>query len=133
MPDQRPDATVLVVDDEESVQRLLAHLLQQAGYGVLHARTIDEAKACLGEAVVDAVILDLTLGSNESGLDLLAWLRAHEDHARMPVLILTGHTVLSEDAEDAIRRDRAYVFYKGPHMTEIAEHLRGILRKSSGA
>jgi DNA-binding response OmpR family regulator len=130
MSDVPPDTTVLVVDDEESIHKLFAQLLKQAGYVVLHARTVSEAKSQIRGTRIDAAILDLTLRDAESGLDILSWLRSRREHARMPVLILTGHTVLSEDDEETIRRERAYVFYKGPQMTEIVEHLRDILLKS---
>jgi DNA-binding response OmpR family regulator len=126
----RPDPTVLVVDDEESIHRLFAEVLKQAGYTALHAYTVAETKLRLRETpLVDAVILDLTLRDGESGLTILTWLRTQTAYAKLPVLILTGSTPLSEDAEATIRRDRAYVFYKGLRMLEIVEHLAAILGK----
>ena len=124
----RPDPTVLVVDDEESIHALFAQLLKLAGFLALHARTVDQAKACLRDARVDAVILDLTLRGGESGLDILTWLRTQRERLHTPVCILTGHTVLSDDVEATIRRERAYVFYKGRRMAEIVDHLGVILR-----
>jgi DNA-binding response OmpR family regulator len=125
----RPDPTVLVVDDEEGIHALFDRVLSAAGYTVAHARTLDEAKALIGRVPVAAVILDLTLRGRESGIDLLVWLRTLRPHVDTPVLIQTGHILLTEEAEQAIRRERAYVFYKGTRVAQIVEHLGAILRK----
>ena len=131
MPDVlRPDPTVLVVDDEESIHGLFGEALKQAGYLPLHARTVADTKMLLRETpLVDAVILDLSLRDGESGLNILTWLRTQAAYAELPVLILTGMTDLSEDTEETIRRERAYVFYKGMRMFEIVEHLGAIFGK----
>jgi DNA-binding response OmpR family regulator len=58
MPDS---ATILLVDDEESVQKLLTYPLERDGYRVVQARDCDEALARFGAENVDLVVLDVML------------------------------------------------------------------------
>jgi two-component system OmpR family response regulator len=126
-----PDPTVLVVDDEETIHELFSKLLNFEGYVSLHARTLRDAKAMVHQGLVDAVILDLTLKAGESGLDVLIWLRMQREHIETPVFILTGQSHLSEYVEATIRRERAYVFYKGQPLAELLAHLRVVLNQSA--
>lgn len=52
-------ATILVVDDEENARHMLNTYLQQAGYEVLQAATLAEARQHLADA--DIVLLDVKL------------------------------------------------------------------------
>jgi CheY-like chemotaxis protein len=114
---------VLVVDDEPPIRHLVSHLLVTHGFDVQLAA--DGASAIyLATAVhVDAVILDLTMPGKASGLDVLAWFRSNPSYVTLPVLILTGHADLPEDAEELIRRQYAYVFYKQQPLTTLLDHL----------
>jgi Response regulator containing CheY-like receiver, AAA-type ATPase, and DNA-binding domains len=52
-------ATILLVDDEDSVQKLLTYPLEHEGFRVLHARDGEEALRRFGAEHVDLVVLDL--------------------------------------------------------------------------
>jgi DNA-binding response OmpR family regulator len=58
MPDS---ATILLVDDEESVQKLLSYPLERDGYRVIQARDGDEALVRFASERVDLVVLDVML------------------------------------------------------------------------
>ena len=73
---------------------------------------------------LNAVILDLLLDGNESGVDFLAWLRQQSPYQRTPVLIYTGRTMLEGDAEQLILRYCAHVFYKPHPITLLVEYLK---------
>ena len=83
-----PDATVFVVDDDDSVRRALAGLLGAAGYRV---RAFAAAELLLAEPPADepaCALLDVNL-PGLSGLDLQRAL--HERGDRLPVVFITGH------------------------------------------
>src|SRR5438477_565992 len=58
MPDS---STILLVDDEDSVQKLLTYPLEREGFRVLQARDGEEALAQFSSERVDLVVLDLML------------------------------------------------------------------------
>jgi len=80
---------LLVVDDEPHIGLVLRPYLEQLGYRVSFARSLAEARATIGAAPPDGMLLDLHLPDG-SGLDLLRDLRAQAGTARLPVLVLTA-------------------------------------------
>jgi len=116
--------TVLVVEDDVSLQRALGGLLGRQGFSPVVATTVAGAIQAAGEHSLNAVILDLSLDGNESGVDFLAWLRQQSPYQRTPVLIYTGRTMLEGDAEQLILRYRAHVFYKPHPITLLVEYLQ---------
>ena len=70
-------ATILVVDDEVAIRRLLRNTLEQAGHLVVEARDGREALARAAADHPDAVLLDLGLPDRD-GLSVIPLLRAGE-------------------------------------------------------
>jgi DNA-binding response OmpR family regulator len=83
MPDS---ATILLVDDEDAVQKLLAFPLEQEGFRVLQARDGAEALARFAAERVDLVVLDLMLPKVD-GLEVCKRLRAT---SAVPIIMLTA-------------------------------------------
>ena len=52
-------STILLVDDEESIQTLLTYPLERDGYTVVQARDGEEALKRFDEASIDLVVLDV--------------------------------------------------------------------------
>ena len=123
--------TVLVVDDESSILRLLARSLDAFGYATLEVTGADDALTCLRGNRVEAAILDVRMPGGKSGLDLLEAIRADPDRAALPVLILTGLTL--SDAEVArVRALDAHVYYKPQPVDVLARKLDQLLGKRRG-
>jgi DNA-binding response OmpR family regulator len=83
MPDS---STILLVDDEDSVQKLLAYPLEREGFRVLQARDGEEALARFAAEEVDLVVLDLMLPKLD-GLEVCKRLRAE---SQVPIIMLTA-------------------------------------------
>jgi EAL domain-containing protein (putative c-di-GMP-specific phosphodiesterase class I) len=81
----------LVVDDEESVRRLLRDCLELDGYEVREAADALQAIDRISEGVPDCLVLDVMM-PGMSGLELLERLREDPRTATMPVLMLTAAT-----------------------------------------
>jgi DNA-binding response OmpR family regulator len=79
-------ATILLVDDEEAVQKLLTYPLERDGYRVISARDGDEALRRFGEQPVDLVVLDVML-PHVDGLEVCKRLRAT---SHVPIIMLTA-------------------------------------------
>jgi two-component system, OmpR family, response regulator VanR len=124
-------STVLVVEDDTSLQRALGGLLRRAGFASVEATTVNAAIREANEHSLNAVILDLLLDGNESGVDFLAWFRQQSRYQRTPVLIYTGRAMLESDAEEFILRYRAHVFYKPHPITLLVQYLRRLTTEPS--
>jgi DNA-binding response OmpR family regulator len=83
MPDS---STILLVDDEDSIQKLLAYPLEREGYRVLQARDGEEALECFASERVDLVVLDIMLPKLD-GLEVCKRLRAESE---VPIIMLTA-------------------------------------------
>jgi DNA-binding response OmpR family regulator len=79
-------ATILLVDDEESVQRLLTFPLERDGFKVVQARDGEEALARFSGNTIDLVVLDLMLPKLD-GLEVCKRLRAT---SAVPIIMLTA-------------------------------------------
>jgi two-component system, OmpR family, KDP operon response regulator KdpE len=131
-----PDkATILVIDDEIQIRRLLSNTLIEAGYSVLAAAT---GTLGLKEAAYrrpDAIILDLGL-PDLSGLEVLRQLR---EWSQIPVLILSVHgeedrkvEALDAGAEDYLTKPfgesellaRMRVLLRRPKLTDETANAR---------
>jgi len=79
-------ATILLVDDEDAVQKLLTYPLEHEGFRVLQARDGEEALQRFESEHVDLVVLDLMLPKLD-GLEVCRRLRAH---STVPIIMLTA-------------------------------------------
>jgi DNA-binding response OmpR family regulator len=84
MPDAPP--TILLVDDEDAVRKVLAFPLEKDGYAVVQAGDGEEALRLFGEQAVDLVVLDLMLPRLD-GLEVCKRLRAT---STVPIIMLTA-------------------------------------------
>jgi DNA-binding response OmpR family regulator len=79
-------STILLVDDEDAVQKLLAYPLERDGFRVVQARDGEEALARFAEEHVDLVVLDVMLPKLD-GLEVCKRLRAT---STVPIIMLTA-------------------------------------------
>ena len=83
----------LVVDDDPTYRRILSRSLQKLGVEeVLTAGDIGIARSKIERGGIDLVTIDVVL-RDESGLDLLTWLRSHHPEV-VPVLVTAGTVVI---------------------------------------
>jgi DNA-binding response OmpR family regulator len=121
-----PGATILLVDDEESIQKLLTFPLERDGYRVLQARDGEEALERFRGERVDVVLLDLALPKLD-GLEVCRRLRAE---SAVPILMLTARDDeidkvlgLEIGADDYITKPFS--------IRELRSRIRAALRRAS--
>ncbi|MBM4124175.1 MAG: sigma-54-dependent Fis family transcriptional regulator [Nitrospira sp.] len=89
--------TLLVIEDEERMRRLLELVLKPEGYDLLLARTGEDGLRLLRETEgLDLIVTDLQLGA-VSGLDILQ--AAKQTRPDVPVLIITGYGTVKSAVE----------------------------------
>lgn len=87
---QPADVRVLVVEDHNMIKKSIIDILRQRGFETIEAVTKSrEAIAILKRKKTDFVLLDLYL-PEESGLDVLEFIRSQQTRFDIPVLIISG-------------------------------------------
>ena len=116
---------MLVVDDDESVRRLVDDYLVQNDFRVSAAVTGAELMSAFAREVIDLVLLDLRL-RGEDGMQLLRQLRAQ---SQIPVIILTGR---SEEADRVMGLELGADDYltKPFSPRELLARIRTVLRRA---
>lgn len=84
-----PSGTILVVDDQEDLRRLLVLALRRHDFNVLEAATGEAAMEILHAQPVDVLVLDMGL-PQMSGTAVVQALRLRPETATLPVLLMTG-------------------------------------------
>jgi two-component system nitrogen regulation response regulator NtrX len=95
---------VLVVDDEANIRRMLAGLLQAAGYRVTGAPDGRNGLTELDNEEADVVLLDLLLPGDD-GITILS--RMVERHPDVPVVMMSGRATLG----DAVQATKLGAFH----------------------
>ncbi len=106
-----PRATILLVEDEETLRRVMKDLLEQEGYLICEARDGAEALEQVDRHNPDIVLLDLNL-PNIDGYTVLTQLRSRPETADLPILVLSARG--DEDNEVRVLRLGATDFLTKP-------------------
>lgn len=116
--------TVLVVDDELKITRLVRDYLHQAGFGVLTASDGQSALAIARSARPDMIVLDLGLPEMD-GLDVTRSLRATSD---VPIIMLTAR---SDESDRIVGLELGADDYltKPFSPKELVARIRAVLRR----
>jgi DNA-binding response OmpR family regulator len=123
MPDS---STILLVDDEESIQKLLAYPLERDGFHVLQARDGEEALDLFGAHRVDLVVLDVMLPRLD-GLEVCRRLRGRSS---VPIIMLTAR---DDELDKVLGLELGADDYitKPFSIREFRSRVRALLRRAS--
>ena len=119
---------IMVLEDDDSLRRLLVYALQSQGYDAAGAASPEEFWTALENDLPELLLLDLTL-PQEDGLSILSKLRGNKKTARLPVIIVTARST---------EYDRAYGLDLGADdyiskpfgMMELVARVRAVLRRA---
>lgn len=120
--------TILIVDDDPEIRRLLVDYLVRNGLAAQPARDGREMWQQLERHVIDLVILDLMLPDTD-GLTLCRDLRARPATAALPILMLTAR---AEDTDRIIGIEMGADDYlvKPFNPRELLARIKTILRRT---
>ncbi|MBC8011688.1 MAG: winged helix-turn-helix domain-containing protein [Burkholderiales bacterium] len=118
--------TLLVIDDERQIRRLLRLVLEGAGYRVREAETAGAGLHEIATALPDGVILDLGLPD----LDGVEVVRRLREWTALPVLVLSVRD--AEDTKIAAPASSADDYLTKPFGSgELLARLRAMLRRAT--
>ena len=119
----RNDATILTVDDDPMLLKLIGILLREEGYRVLAAESAERALALLAAEKPQLVLTDLRMG----GMDGMALFDAvRRAYPTLPVIILTAHGTIPEAVEATRRGVFGFVTKPYEAQTLLAEIGRAL-------
>jgi len=110
--------TILIVDDEESIQRFYKDELSEEGYEVITSGDGSKVLELIEQKRPDLIILDIRLGEYD-GLDLLQDIR--NSYYNLPVILCTAYSVYKNE-QRSIAAD--YYVVKCADLTELKMKIR---------
>ncbi|MBI3131320.1 MAG: sigma-54-dependent Fis family transcriptional regulator [Acidobacteria bacterium] len=117
---------VLLVEDEAGLREVLALTLDGAGFRVITAASVAEAKGVLARDGVDAVLSDLKLRDG-TGIQLLEWMKAESLGA--PVVIMTAFAT-TETTVQALNLGAVDFITKPFRNEDLIGTLQGLLAQA---
>ena len=116
---------VLVVDDEKHIRMLYQEVLQAEGYTIATSDGLESILDLIDKEEPKVVILDIKLGPNLSGLDLLQEIRSRDQE--LPVILCTAYDSFQHDLK-SIAAD--YYVVKSVDLTELKEKVALAMAKA---
>lgn len=121
---------ILIVDDEESILKMLSKALKSDGVEVITATRIEEAEYAIKNSFFNLVIADIRLTGvlGREGLELLVYVQ--EKSPETKVIIMTGYGS-DEIKKEAYEKGAYYYFDKPIDLRVLNEKLKelGIFNK----
>lgn len=120
-------ATILIVEDEESIATVLSRRLQKAGFGAEWAPTGEAGLEKARTTAYDLILLDIHL-PGISGFDVLETLR--QEGRRTPVFIVSADRFV-DDRVKGLRLGADDYLVKPFDFDELMARIEAILRRSA--
>ncbi len=118
--------TIMIVDDEESIRKLLVSMFE-SDYYTISAASVQEAKQLMTEVVkVHVVISDNRIGA-ERDTEFVKWVK--EKFEEVVFLLITGTGPKDLTEEDRKLIGEKNIFAKPLDLLALAERVRRKLRK----
>lgn len=114
-------ATLLIVDDDHAIRRVLKEFLNSKGFVAIAASLAEEAIEILNEIEVDLVITNI----NMPGMDGLELTRLIKRRYASDVIIMTGYH--SYTIEDAGRIGADDLLHKPAELVDLLDSVNRIL------
>lgn len=115
---------ILVVDDERHIRMLYKEELEEEGYEVATSDGEEDINEVIAREKPKVVVLDIKLGSNKSGLDLLQQIR--DKDKTLPVILSTAYDSFQHDLK-SIAAD--YYVVKSVDLSELKSKVALAMRQ----
>ncbi len=119
-------ATVLVIEDEASVQAFVRMALERNGYSVRCVRTAAEALQVLEANSFGGVISDMRTPGDVDGADVFDWIHENQPLLAEHMLFITGDTVNEETARSLQRTGVPYL-EKPFRISQLLEKVKQVI------
>jgi PAS domain S-box-containing protein len=122
--------SVLVVDDDPSTLKLLAHTIERLGFEAICCTDAKSALEVAERSKPVSVILDLLMPEMD-GFEFLVRLRALDAHRATPVIVWTAKELTAQESTRLGAAAQAVVFKKGGGVATLIAELEAFLPERS--
>lgn len=119
--------TILVVEDEIDILKIIAFRLKKSGYKIISATGGKEALAILKETRPDLIVLDLVMPVID-GYEICKRVRENSALKNIPILILTASATTNMDEKVKAARANGYVL-KPFEPKELLDKVKKLLQE----
>lgn len=88
----KPEKTIIVVEDEQDAAEMFAEMMRVSGFRVLKASSSGPAMNLIAHEKPDAVILDIMM-PDISGLEVLRFMRREPGLESIPVVVVSAKSM----------------------------------------
>lgn len=118
--------TILFIEDEPNLQKMVSRFLEDKGYQVKSALDGELGLKIAKESKPDLILLDLILPKKD-GFEVLKELKADSETKDIPVIVLTNLET-SEDVEKALSLGATSYLVKASYeLTEVVKKIEAAL------
>ncbi len=129
-PPRKPP-TILIVDDEAGLRRVLERYLERHGYRVLSVGTAEAAYETLGTEQADALLLDIHL-PQMSGLALYLAIIHRWPALEGHIAIMTGD-VEAEEVRTWLEHHHCVIIRKPFNLQQVADWVSSVVQNDRAA
>ncbi len=126
-----PNPTILVVDDEATLRKLMQFHLRPHGYNVITASNGVEALEVIGKQLPDLAIVDVMM-PEMNGYELTRQLRKNPRTASIPIILLTALSNVQEKVE-GFQAGADDFLIKPAELPELLMRVEALLRRAAAA
>jgi four helix bundle protein len=116
-------ASVLIIDDDEHVTRLLESHLQEEGHKIVVAHDGEQGMNIAQRMVPDLIMLDVFLGDS-TGYQMCNRLRKNANTQKTPIIMMTGAARFPNQQMYGRERGANEYIFKPFNIIEVAELIR---------
>lgn len=120
---------ILIVEDEGAIREMVAFALTRAGFQVLEAEDVSQARVLVADHLPDLIVLDWML-PDMSGLEYARLLKRDEFTRTLPIIMLTARS----EEDDKVRgfESGADDYVTKPFSSrELIARIQAVLRRAS--
>ena len=119
--------TILLVEDEPTLQKTLSTALQQEGYEVKNALDGEIGLQMAKELKPNLILLDLILPKMD-GFEVLEQLKKEEETKELPVIILTNLESVQDIERALVLGANAYLVKANYDLKDVIEKIRNTIK-----
>jgi DNA-binding NtrC family response regulator len=124
----RNKVTLLVIEDEISVQAFLRTALERSGYEIVVASTGEEGLALLKQKEFGGVVSDMRTPGSIDGEDVHSWLKVNRPELVKRMLFVTGD-IVNEATAQTLKNTGIPCIEKPFRVHELLSAVREVLEK----